>query len=154
MIARCYQPNHRSYPEYGGRGIRVYFDWCGRGGFRAFLRDMGKRPAGHEIDRLDPDKGYEPGNVRWHPAKDNAARARRTHCTCGHERTALDASGTRLTMSLAAWAEHIGIPYKALLRRLQRGWGDAAFSTPRGARRATVQRRLLHQELALMREPE
>lgn len=66
MIQRCTNPKHKSYEDYGGRGIRVYFDWVGPGGFETFLREVGKRPSrNHSLDRIDPDKGYENGNVRW-----------------------------------------------------------------------------------------
>lgn len=66
MTRRCYDKKHEAYPHYGGRGIRVYFDWIGRGGFEQFLTDVGNRPSlRHTIGRIDPDKHYEPGNVQW-----------------------------------------------------------------------------------------
>jgi hypothetical protein len=66
MIYRCESPQHRGYPRYGGRGIRVCDRWHD---FRAFAadieRDIGPRPAGLTLDRVDNDGHYEPGNVRW-----------------------------------------------------------------------------------------
>jgi len=61
--ARCRNPNNRKYPIYGGRGIDVCEAWFAS--FEAFLADMGRRPAGLTIGRIDNDKGYEPGNCEW-----------------------------------------------------------------------------------------
>lgn len=65
MKARCQRPAHPRYADYGGRGIRVCDRWLGPGGFSRFLADVGERPAGMTIDRIDPDGHYEPGNVKW-----------------------------------------------------------------------------------------
>lgn len=65
MIERCNRPLHPFWPLYGGRGIRVCARWQGRGGFDRFLADVGERPPGRTLDRIDPDRNYEPGNVRW-----------------------------------------------------------------------------------------
>jgi hypothetical protein len=66
MTQRCTNPRNKSYSDYGGRGIRIYFDWVGPGGFASFLNDVGKRPSKkYSLDRIDPDKGYEPDNCRW-----------------------------------------------------------------------------------------
>jgi len=65
MIARCTRHNSDNYPWYGGRGISVHIKWLGRNGFKEFLKDVGVRPAGLTLDRIDSDGNYEPGNVRW-----------------------------------------------------------------------------------------
>lgn len=73
--ARCYDPKHTAYAAYGGRGIRMCPRW--REDFRAFLSDMGERPAGMSIDRVDPNGHYEPSNCRWAPPEVQAANKRR-----------------------------------------------------------------------------
>lgn len=63
-LGRCHNPAHRQWPLYGGRGIHVADEW--RSDFQAFLDHVGMRPsAKHSLDRIDPDGGYSPGNVRW-----------------------------------------------------------------------------------------
>lgn len=62
MIARCTNPLALNFAKYGGRGIGVCERWRD---FALFLADMGPRPVGTSIDRIDGRKGYEPGNCRW-----------------------------------------------------------------------------------------
>lgn len=60
---RCHNPAHNSYQYYGARGIRMCGTW--RESVTQFYRDMGARPTGLSLDRIDNDGNYEPGNCRW-----------------------------------------------------------------------------------------
>ena len=71
LFTRCYNENHATYKYYGAKGIRVSNDWRI---FRNFFRDMGERPEGYQIDRIDPTKDYSNNNCRWLPKKDNNKR--------------------------------------------------------------------------------
>ena len=89
MNNRCLRPDHVSWPEYGGRGIRICADWHRDNplgyavAFGNFLRDMGKRPKGTTLDRKEPDGHYTKDNCRWatpsQQAKNKRADAIRRH---------------------------------------------------------------------------
>src|SRR6267142_1092599 len=63
MIHRCYNPKDKRYSGYGGRGIWVCARW--RTSFANFLLDMGRRPEGRSLERIDNDSGYRPDNCKW-----------------------------------------------------------------------------------------
>lgn len=75
MIKRCHNPNHRSYCRYGARGITACERWQE---FGNFLDDMGERPDGTTLDRIENSKGYEPDNCRWVTSREQAFNKRRT----------------------------------------------------------------------------
>ncbi|MFD1274885.1 hypothetical protein [Streptomyces kaempferi] len=89
MKQRCHNPAHQHYEDYGGRGITVCQRW--QDSFEAFFGDIGPRPsADHTLDRVDNDRGYEPGNVQWRTRREQAQNRRpqlRDTCANGHERT-------------------------------------------------------------------
>lgn len=64
MKDRCYNPRCKSYEYYGGRGITVCQEW--RDSFETFIAAVGRRPSPElQIERIDNNRGYEPGNVTW-----------------------------------------------------------------------------------------
>lgn len=75
MKARCLNSKQASFKNYGGRGIKVCERWMD---FRNFLQDMGERPEGMTIDRIDVNGGYEPGNCRWATSEQQASNKRNT----------------------------------------------------------------------------
>lgn len=74
MVQRCTNPNRDEYAYYGGRGITVCERWLK---FENFLADMGERPEGLSLDRIDSNGNYEPGNCRWVDSATQATNRRR-----------------------------------------------------------------------------
>ena len=67
MLLRCYKPDNKDYANYGGRGITVCERW--RVDLRNFLADMGEKPEGASIERIDVNGNYEPSNCTWLPKR-------------------------------------------------------------------------------------
>lgn len=111
LKARCLQKSNNRYYLYGGRGIKVYEPWIKD--FWAFLEHIGEMPGPqYTVDRLDPEKGYEPGNVRWlHKNQQSGTR-----------RITLTATMNGEKKTLKEWAAQYGIVYETLRERLSRGW--------------------------------
>ena len=108
MKERCGNPNHNHYHSYGGRGIRVCERWQS---FELFLQDMGVRPVGRTLERIDNNGNYEPGNVRWATNEEQARNTRRT----------LFVEIDEVTKPLVEWAEDFEICPHTVRNRIYRG---------------------------------
>lgn len=73
MKARCQNPKHERYADWGGRGIAVCERWQK---FKNFLKDMGERPPGTTIERINNNRGYEPGNCKWATSEEQSFNKR------------------------------------------------------------------------------
>lgn len=119
MVTRCRNPNSTQYAYYGGRGITVCERWLD---FRSFLEDMGERPAGTSIDRIDNSRNYEPGNCKW------ATRAEQNRNRRDTKLSAADVEGLRSgIVSYEAVMARTGASLSAV-RRAKHGqsWGERA----------------------------
>ena len=118
MLARCRNQKSKDFPRYGGRGIAVCERWWD---FPSFLADMGERPAGLTLERLDGSGNYCPENCRWVTPKQQARNRR------NNVRVVFGG----LTATVAEWAERTGLERKTLEYRLRSGWPpERALTTP------------------------
>lgn len=110
MISRCYNPKKKGYHNYGGRGIVVCEIW--RASFLNFLEDMGERPKGMSIDRIDNNGPYCPSNCRWTTSIEQANNMRKNHRI----------SFNGKTQTIAQWAREYNIPVSILHGRITYDW--------------------------------
>lgn len=110
MRERCQNPGHVRYQRYGGRGISVCERW---NDFYAFVEDMGERPLGWTLDRIDNDGNYEPDNCRWASPAQQRRNAGRTVMVTHRGKT----------QCVDDWAAEISVHRTTLRSRAEvRGW--------------------------------
>lgn len=120
MKFRCENSGHIAFAHYGGRGISVCERWAK---FENFLADMGERPKGKSLERIDNSKGYTPDNCRWASSKEQARNRR--------DNRLIEAFGQKFCQS--EWAEIVGIKLSTIRERLRRGWtAEESLLTPIG----------------------
>jgi len=109
----------RGYENYGGRGIKVCERWKS---FDNFVADMGIRPDGYSIDRINNDGDYEPSNCRWATTAQQLNNRRNNRV--------LELNGERKT--IAEWSEQLGVRWDTIRCRVDRyGWTiEKALTTP------------------------
>lgn len=119
MRTRCLNENSSQYHRYGGRGISICKEWDD---FTVFFRDMGERPTGTTLDRIDSNKGYSPDNCRWSTMKIQENNKRNN--------VLLTFNGK--TQTVAQWADETGIGYQTIRARINMGWSiEEALTLPR-----------------------
>ena len=108
MLARCYNKNSKKYSRYGARGIRVHGPWHN---FDVFYNYIGDPPSNdYSLDRIDNNKNYEPGNVRW------ATQKQQQNNRNDNRRLIHDGKNLLVT----EWAEITGISSKVIRQRIDR----------------------------------
>ena len=119
MVRRCKNPFDKRYFNYGGRGITVTDEWLQ---FIPFAEHVGQPPSKkHTLDRIDNNKGYEPGNVRWATMKEQNNNKRGNH--------QLVYNG--VSRNITQWAEYLGVRRCLIASRIQAGWDIAkTLTTP------------------------
>ncbi len=110
MKQRCLNVSNPAYQDYGGRGITVCHEW--RNSFQKFYADMGDVPfKGAQIDRIDNEGDYEPGNCRWATSKENGRNRRCNHVVTYRGKTA----------TLSEICEDLGVKATNVLGRMMLG---------------------------------
>lgn len=118
MRRRCNDPKHSKYKYYGGAGIKVCDRWSN---FKNFYDDMGERPRGMTIGRVDNAKDYGPDNCKWVSWRDQQNNRLNNH--------SISYNGETLTV--AEWSRKIGVSQNTLLMRLRNGWSvERALNEP------------------------
>ena len=110
MINRCTNKDANNYASYGGRGIKVCDRWMQ--GFEFFYADMGNRPKGKTIDRIDVNGNYSDENCRWASEEEQVNNKQSTRY--------LTFKGRK--QSVAQWAKECGIPRDSIIVRIELGW--------------------------------
>lgn len=119
MLQRASRGTSKDATRYLDCGIVVCARWVS---FEAFLADMGERPAGKTLDRIDNTKGYEPGNCRWATPSEQAMNRRSARL--------VTANGE--TLNVAEWARRLGVSRQVIRHRLEAGWKpELAVTLPR-----------------------
>lgn len=117
MNNRCSCPENYRYHRYGGRGIKIHHAW--KDDFATFEKDIveliGARPLGTQLDRIDNDGNYEPGNIRWATRFEQANnKSNNVFVTINNK-----------TQTIMEWSRETGVAYGTVHRRLEEGWdGD------------------------------
>lgn len=104
---RCRNPASTGYHNYGGRGISLCEAWLK---FENFISDMGPRPTGTTLDRIDNNGNYEPNNCRWATRKEQMRNMRKTRLV----------THGGVTKSISTWAEELGFTTSTLRYRIRR----------------------------------
>lgn len=119
MLARCYHKSHSSHKHYAAKGIIVCERW--RTSFDNFYADMGRKPLGYSLDRIDNYGNYEPGNCRWATSSQQQRNKSST----------IFLTYNGVIKSVSDWADLTGISPNAIRLRIRNGWApEKILTTP------------------------
>lgn len=118
MKNRCCNINDQCYENYGRRGISVCDRW--KDSFENFYKDMGDRPKGMTIDRINNDGNYEHGNCKWATQREQG----------NNRRTNVFLTYNNLKLTVAQWARKLDMPHTTILRRIKHGWDIGKILLP------------------------
>ena len=116
ILSRCKTASASGYANYGGRGIGVCERWLS---FENFISDMGEKPDGMSIDRINSDDDYSPDNCRWASRKEQNR----------NQRDLLYLTLNGKTQCASAWSEELGINAGTIRSRIRYGWSDDRILT-------------------------
>lgn len=116
MIQRCNNPKSTKYPMYGAKCIKVCDEWMD---FSKFLEDMGERPEGHTIDRINGNDGYHPSNCKWSSLVEQQNNLKSNLVVRYQDND----------YKLQELARMLNIKSSTLLYRVKRGWSDSDLSS-------------------------
>jgi hypothetical protein len=135
MKQRCFNPRHKQYDHYGGRGITVCEEWWD---FEAFFRAMGPKPSpSHSIDRINNNDGYRPGNCRWATQHEQNLNTRQNRYLTYNGKT----------QTLDAWCTELGIKRGTIDSRLCMGYPIERVLSP-----ANHRKKITIEEIRRLRE--
>lgn len=112
MMDRCYNTSHPHYHSYGGRGIVVCDRW--KSSFASFIEDMGERPDGTSLERINGDGQYSPDNCKWATGTEQNNNRRNNLLLTVYGKT----------MTAGQWARIADIPFRKIHKRKRAGWSD------------------------------
>ena len=108
---RCLNPTNAAYKDYGERGITICERWKR---FLNFLEDMGERPEGMTLERIDNNKGYYPENCKWATRKEQG----------NNKRNNILITARGKTQTISQWSDETGLSYYTIYFRLRKGKTD------------------------------
>jgi hypothetical protein len=129
MNQRCYNPKCKDYKNYGARGITIFEPW--KESFEAFYLMVGPRPdPSYTLERIDYNRGYEPGNVKWIPRAEQPLNKR--------DNVRLEIDGETKIVSEWALDSRCSVSMFTIYKRLKNSWEpkEAVFA-PNGSRKGT-----------------